>query len=118
MEDRKRELQAPLTTSAILVLVELRLHQVERVLRGEEDPLLLLWAPHNDVSPIQAEDEEHDLVRRSWSEPAEDEAPSTRKKASQSPVQGTPRRTGPLPEAVPDQPGEGGDQPPTMEPKS
>jgi hypothetical protein len=43
MEDRKRELQAPLTISAILVLVELRLHQVERVLRGEEDPLLL-WA--------------------------------------------------------------------------
>ncbi|MFL5350684.1 MAG: hypothetical protein ACJ8AT_38425 [Hyalangium sp.] len=50
LEDRKRELQAPLTISAILVLVELRLHQVERVLRGEEDPLLL-WAPHNDVSP-------------------------------------------------------------------
>ncbi len=38
MEDRKRELQAPLIISAILVLVELRLHQVERVLRGEEDP--------------------------------------------------------------------------------
>jgi hypothetical protein len=34
LEDRKRELQAPLTISAILVLVKLRLHQVERVLRG------------------------------------------------------------------------------------
>ncbi len=117
LEDRKRELQAPLTISAILVLVELRLHQVERVLRGEEDPLLL-WAPHNDVSPIQAEDEEHDLVLRSWSEPGEDEEPSPRKKASKSPVQGTPRRTGPAPEASPDQPEEGGDQPPTTEPKS
>ena len=94
MEDRKRELQAPLTISAILVLVELRLHQVERVLRGEEDPLLL-WAPHNDVSPIQAEDEEHDLVLRSWSEPEEDAVPSTLEKASQSLVQGTTRRTGP-----------------------
>jgi hypothetical protein len=78
MEDRKRELQAPLTISAILVLVELRLHQIERVLRGEEDPLLL-WAPHNDVSPIQAEDEEHDLVLRSWSVPGKDEEPSPRK---------------------------------------
>jgi hypothetical protein len=89
MEDRKRELQAPLTISAILVLVELRLHQVERVLRGEEDPLLL-WAPHNDVSPIQAEDEEHDLVLRSWSEPGEDEEPSPRKKASKSPCRARP----------------------------
>ncbi|ADO73849.1 uncharacterized protein STAUR_6092 [Stigmatella aurantiaca DW4/3-1] len=117
LEDRKRELQAPLTISAILVLVELRLHQVERVLRGEEDPLLL-WAPQNDVSPIQAEDEEHDLVLRSWIEPGEDEEPSPRKKASKSPVQGTTRRTGPPPGASPDQPEEGGDQPTTTEPKS
>ncbi|WP_244224580.1 hypothetical protein [Corallococcus sicarius] len=117
LEDRKRELQAPLTISAILVLVELRLHQVERVLRGEEDPLLL-WAPHNDVSLIQAEDEEHDLVLRSWGKPGEAEEPSLRRKASQSPAQGTTRRTGPSPEASPKQPGEGEDQPPTTEPKS
>ncbi|WP_177241497.1 hypothetical protein [Stigmatella aurantiaca] len=39
LDDQKRELQAPLTISAILDLVELRLHQVERVLRGAEDPL-------------------------------------------------------------------------------
>ncbi|MDY7225782.1 hypothetical protein [Hyalangium rubrum] len=117
LEDRKRELQAPLTISAILVLVELRLHQVERVLSGEEDPLLL-WALHNDVSPIQAEDEEHDLVLRSWSEPGEEEEPSTRRKASPFPVQGTTRRADPPPEASPDQPGEGDDQPPTTEPKS
>ena len=62
LKARKRELQAPLTISVILVLVDLRLHQIERLLRGEED-LLLLWAPHIDVSPIQAEDEEHDLVQ-------------------------------------------------------
>jgi hypothetical protein len=117
LEDRKRELQAPLTISAILVLVELRLHQVERVLRGEEDPLLL-WAPHNDVSSMQAEDEEHDLVLRSWSEPGEDEAPSSRKKTPPPSVQGTPRRTGPPTEASPGQPGEGSDQPPSTEPKS
>ncbi|WP_244237571.1 hypothetical protein [Corallococcus llansteffanensis] len=117
LEDRKRELQAPLTISAILVLVELRLHQVERVLWGEEDPLLL-WAPHNDVSPIQAEDEEHDLVLRSWNTPGEHEEPSTRKKALTPPVQGTTRRTGTSPEASPDRPAEGGDQPPTTEPES
>jgi hypothetical protein len=70
------------------------------------------------VSPIQAEDEEHDLVLRSWSAPGEDEEPSPRKKASKSPVQGTTRRAGPAPEASPDQPEEGGDQPPTTEPKS
>jgi hypothetical protein len=117
LEDRKRELQAPLTISAILVLVELRLHQVERVLRGEEDPLLL-WAPHNDVSPIQAEDEEHDLVLRSWSEPGEGEEPSTQKKTPPPSVKGTTRRTGRSPEASPDQPEEGGAQPITTEPKS
>ncbi|HYH97031.1 hypothetical protein [Hyalangium sp.] len=117
MEDRKRELQAPLTISAILVLVELRLHQVERVLRGEEDPLLL-WAPHNDVSPIQAEDEEHDLVLRSWSKPGEDEESSTPKKAPPLPVQGTTRKTDPSPETSRTQSGDGDDQPPTTEPKS
>jgi hypothetical protein len=117
LEDRKRELQAPLTISAILVLVELRLHQVERVLRGEEDPLLL-WAPHNDMSPIQAEDEEHDLVLRSWSAPEEEEEPSTRKKTLLPSMQGATKRAGPAPETAPDQPGEGGDEPPTTEPKS
>ncbi|HYO52948.1 hypothetical protein [Archangium sp.] len=116
LEDRKRELQAPLTISAILVLVELRLHQVERVLRGEENPLLL-WAPHNDMSPIQAEDEEHDLVLRSWSDPGEEEEPSTRKKTPPSSVQGTTRRIGPAPKTAPDQPGEGGDELPITEPK-
>jgi hypothetical protein len=57
-------------------------------------------------------------VFRSWSEPKEDEEPSTWKKVPQPPIQGTTRRTGPSPEASPAQPVEGGDQPPTMEPKS
>jgi hypothetical protein len=119
MEDRKRELQAPLTISAILVLVELRLHQVERVLLGGGRPAALVGAAQRRVShPIQAEDEEHDLALSSWGESVEDEESLTWKRASPSPAQGTLRKTGPSPVTLPIHPGEGSDQLPTTEPKS
>lgn len=38
LDSREQELRAPVSITAILVLAELRLRQIERVLRGEEDP--------------------------------------------------------------------------------
>ncbi len=110
LDSRERELQAPVSITAILVLAELRLHQVERVLRGEEDPQHL-WAPHNDVTPGGGEGDGQDVVLQPWNLAKEAAAPSTRKKTEHSGPrkrrgQATPRRPEP-----PAQPEGGGEQP-------
>ncbi len=74
LEDRQSELRAPLSIMAILVLVELRIRLIERVLRGEEDPLDL-WAPHNDTTPVRREGDEPDVVHHPRRD-GDSEAPS------------------------------------------
>src|SRR5262245_11519238 len=83
LDSRGQELRAPVSLTAILVLAELRLHQVERVLRGEEDPQHL-WSPHNDVPPGGGEVDEQDVVLRSWNQTEEKKMPSARKKRKRS----------------------------------
>lgn len=111
MDSREQELQAPVSITAILVLAELRLQQVERVLRGEEDPQHL-WAPHNDVTPGGGEGNGQDVVLRPWSQAGEDAAPPARKKTERS---GPRKRSGQIPPLQlepPAQPEGGGEQPP------
>jgi len=109
LDSREQELQAPVSITAILMLAELRLHQVERVLRGEEDPLHL-WAPHNDVAPGSGEGDEWDVVLRLRDRAEEKESPPTRKK----PGRFVPRkRRGQAPPPEPEPPAQptGGDEP-------
>jgi len=111
LDSREQELQAPVSITAILVLAELRLQQVERVLRGEEDPQHL-WAPHNDVTPRAGEGDEQDVVLRPWTQGEEDSAPPARKKTERS---GPRKRRGQAPPPQPEPPVHpegGGDQPP------
>ena len=61
--DPERVHSAPVIISAILLLVETRLHQIGRVLRGEENPAHLL-TPHN-VSAGEYADK-GDVVLRAW----------------------------------------------------
>jgi len=82
-DNQRHELQAPVSITAILVLAELRLHQVERVLRGEEDPQHL-WAPHNDVTPGGGERDEQDVMLRPWNQAEETKGPVARKKTERS----------------------------------
>ncbi len=112
LHSREQELQAPVSITAILVLAELRLQQVERVLRGEEDPQHL-WAPHNDVTPDSDEGDEQDVVLRPWNQAEERTAPSGRKKTERA---GSRRRRGQAPPPEPEQPAQatgGGESPPS-----
>jgi hypothetical protein len=114
LDSREQELQAPVSVSAILTLAELRLQQVERVLRGEEDPQHL-WAQHNDVTPRDGEGEDQDVVLRPWSRAEEDAARPARKKTERS---GPRKRRGqppPPPPEPPAQPGGGGEPSPPAE---
>jgi hypothetical protein len=111
LDSREQELQAPVSINAILVLAELRLHQVERVLRGEEDPLHL-WAPHNGVTPGSGEGDEQDVVLRPWKQTEEDAERPARKKTERS---GPRKRRGQAPPPQPAPPAQtegGGEQPP------
>jgi hypothetical protein len=101
---------APVIISAILLLVETRLHQVGRVLRGEENPAHLL-TPHNVTAGENADRD--DVVLRPWDwSAAPRPSPSEKKETEQPrPVAGTesPR---PSEESPPAQPGTQGAQPP------
>jgi hypothetical protein len=113
LDSREQELQAPVSITAILVLAELRLQQVERVLRGEEDPQHL-WAPHNDITPDSGEGDEQDVVLRPWNQAEEVKKPPSRKKPERS---GPRQRRGQAPPPQPEppvQPG-GGESPPADE---
>jgi len=109
LDNREQELQAPVSITAILMLAELRLQQVERVLRGEEDPLHL-WATHNDVTPGRGEEDEQDVVLRPWNQAKETKEPAARKKTERS---GPRKRRGqpPPPEPAPPAQPEGGGEP-------
>ena len=114
LDSREQELQAPVSINAILTLAELRLHQVERVLRGEEDPLHL-WAPPNNVTSGSGEEDEQDAVLRPWNRAEEDAVAPARKKTERA---GPRKRHGqaPLPEPEPPaQPQDGGGEPPPDE---
>jgi hypothetical protein len=115
LDSREQELQAPVSITAILVLAELRLHQVERVLRGEEDPQHL-WAPHNDVTPDKAEGDAQDVVLRPWAQTEEKVELSSRKKTQKAHPRK--RRGQALPPEPPEQPEVGGEQPPSSGPTS
>ncbi|WP_254380220.1 hypothetical protein [Corallococcus exiguus] len=109
LDSREQELQAPVSVSAILTLAELRLQQVERVLRGEEDPQHL-WAPHNGVTPDSGEGDEQDVVLQPWSQAEETKGPAARRKTGGS---GPRKRRGqapPPPSEPPVQPEGGGEQ--------
>jgi hypothetical protein len=111
LDSREQELQAPVSINAILTLAELRLHQIERVLRGEEDPQHL-WAPHNDVTSGDGEGDAQDLVLRPWSQAKETKEPAARKKPERSEPR---KRRGQAPPPEPEppaQPAGGGEQPP------
>ena len=112
--DPDRTHSAPVIISAILLLVENRLHQLGRVLRGEENPAHLL-TPHNSTSGKYADRE--DVVLRAWDwSGAARQSPSQKKENEQPrPVEGTePSR--PLEESTPAQPGtQGEESPPTGE---
>ncbi len=61
--DPERTNSAPVIISAILLLVENRLHQLGRVRRGEENPAHLL-TPHNATTREDADRD--DVVLRAW----------------------------------------------------
>ena len=61
--DPERVHSAPVIISAILLLVETKLHQLGRVLRGEENPAHLL-TPHNVTAGEYADKD--DVVLRPW----------------------------------------------------
>lgn len=115
-DNRQRELQAPVAVTAILVLAELRLQQVERVLRGEEDPLTL-WAPHND-SPPASEEGEQDVVLRPWNQHREDKGRPAQKKTGRSRPTRRSRQPRPPATASPAHPEGGGEHSPSTEEKS
>ncbi len=71
--DPERTHSAPVIISAILLLVETRLHQLGRVLRGEENPGHLL-TPHNATT--QEEADKDDVVLRAWVQVTSVRAPS------------------------------------------
>jgi hypothetical protein len=114
LDSREQELQAPVSITAILMLAELRLQQVERVLRGEEDPQHL-WAPHNDVTPGAGEEDEQDVVLRPWNRAEEDTAPPARKKTERFGPRKRRRQAAPPHSEPPAQPEGGGEQPPPDE---
>lgn len=111
LDTREQELQAPVSITAILVLAELRLQQVERVLRGEEDPLNL-WAAHNDVTPGRGEEDGRDVVLRPWNLAKETKEPTARKKTERSGPRKRREQAPPPQPEPPAQPEGGGEQPP------
>jgi len=113
LDSEEQELRAPVSITAILVLAELRLRQVELVLRGEEDPQHL-WAPHNDVAPARDEGDARDVVLRPWNQAEEKDAPPARKKTERA---GPRKRRGQTPPPEPEPPAHptDGEQPPPGE---
>jgi hypothetical protein len=114
--DPDRTHSAPVVISAILLLVENRLHQLGRVLRGEENPGHLL-TPHNATT--QEEADKDDVVLRAWDWSAMSRpSPSKQKDTEQPrPAAGT-EPTRPLEENPPAQLGMQGVQPPPTEEQS
>ncbi|QRK05587.1 hypothetical protein JQX13_36350 [Archangium violaceum] len=108
--DPERVHSAPVIISAILLLVETRLHQLGRVLRGEENPAHLL-TPHNVTAGENADRD--DVVLRPWDWSAGPRpSPSEKKETEQpGPVAGIepPREDSP-----PAQPGTQGAQSPSI----
>jgi hypothetical protein len=117
LENRRQELDAPVSISAIIALTENRLCLIERVLRGEEDPLTL-WSERNDTVPAPQSGEDKDVVLQTWSSPSARKPPTPREKPQKSTKRGRPKKPGPSPDAAPTQPGEGGGQPPPTGPQS
>ncbi|MFY0571131.1 hypothetical protein ACN28E_45880 [Archangium lansingense] len=66
LPDEETQRMAPHCISAQLALVNARLRQVGRVIRGEEDAEML-WAPHNAInpSPLPGDDGDMRLVSKS-----------------------------------------------------
>jgi hypothetical protein len=114
LEDRQSELRAPLSITAVLVLVELRIQLIERILRGEENPLDL-WAPHNDTTPVRREGDDPAVVLHPWSHAEEDAKPPTRKKPARSRPRGKHGKHRPPTAVPPGRPESGGEQPPPEE---
>ncbi|WNG39112.1 hypothetical protein F0U61_39700 [Archangium violaceum] len=112
--DPERTHSAPVIISAILLLVETRLHQLGRVLRGEENPAHLL-TPHNVTAGENADRD--DVVLRPWYwSAAPRPSPSERKETEQPrPVAGT-EPTHPLEESPPPSPAQEEQPPRTGEP--
>jgi hypothetical protein len=109
LENRRQELDAPVSISAIIALTESRICLIERVLRGEEDPLTL-WSERNDTSPDHQSGEDKDVVLQPWSRPSAGTLPTPREKQKKSTRRGRPKRTGLAPEAPPPQPEEASGQ--------
>src|SRR5512143_3845608 len=108
--DPERTHSAPVIISAILLLVENRLHQLGRVLRGEENPAHLL-TPHNATTKEYADRE--DVVLRPWDWGGASRPSPSEKKETERP--GPAARTEsprPLEESPPAQLGKQGEQPP------
>lgn len=114
--DPERTHSAPVIISAILLLVENRLHQLGRVLRGEENPGHLL-TPHNATT--QEEADKDDVVLRAWDWSAMSRpSPSKQKDTEQPrPAAGT-EPIGPLEKNPPAEPNKQGEQPPHTEEQS
>lgn len=117
LENRRQELDAPVSISAIIALTESRICLIERVLRGEEDPLTL-WSERNDTDPDHQSGEDKDVVLQPWSTPSAKKPPTPREKSQKATKRGRPKKAGPSPEVPPAQPGEGGGQPPPTGPQS
>ena len=111
--DPERVHSAPVIISAILLLVETRLHQLGRVLRGEENPAHLL-TPHNVTAGENADRD--DVVLRPWDwSAAPRPSPSKKKETEQPrPAAGT-EPIGPLEKNPPAEPNKQGEQPPPTE---
>jgi len=111
--DPERTHSAPVIISAILLLVENRLHQLGRVLRGEENPAHLL-TPHNATTREDADRD--DVVLRAWDwSRASRLSPSEKKEAEQPRQVAETEPTRPLEENPPAQPDMQGVQPPPTE---
>jgi hypothetical protein len=96
--------------------VELRLHQVERMLRGEEDPLLL-WAPHNDVSPSKPRMRSTTWCSVRGASQGRTRSPRPGRRHHRPPCKARPGGLVRRQRLHPINPREGGDQPPSTEPK-
>ncbi|WP_375757424.1 hypothetical protein [Corallococcus exercitus] len=114
LDSREQELQAPVSITAILVLAELRLQKVERVLRGEEDPLHLS-GPHNTTTVGNQEGDGQDVVLQPWNQAEEKKKTPARKKTERSGPRKRRRQALPPQPGPPVQPENGGERPPADE---
>jgi hypothetical protein len=80
MPGEVEERQAPRSIVAILVLVDARLHQLRRVIQGEEDARQL-WAPHNAISPEPLPGDADDVRLEPRSSPGASAAHGTGRRA-------------------------------------